>query len=84
MASKAQLEEAIAEVLAPSLGKQAEELDTLGAPKGDEQKVEEIVVSVEDAAGEIEDDQSLAFKEGTVKKANQLAKAYGFKVCGEG
>ena len=32
-ASKDQLEEAIAEVIAPSLGKQAEELDALGAPR---------------------------------------------------
>jgi hypothetical protein len=83
-ASKDQLEEAIAEVLAPSLGKQAEELEALGAPEGDEQKVEDIIAAVEDAAGEIEDDPSLAFEEGTLKKANQLAKAYGFKVCGEG
>lgn len=82
-ASKDQLEEAIAEVLAPSLNKQAEEIDALGAPSGDEKQVEEIVVAVEDAAGEIEDDPSLAFEEKTLTKPNQLAKAYGFKVCGQ-
>ncbi len=82
-ASKEQLEEAVAEVLVPSLNKQAEELDALGAPEGDEDKIEEIVVSLEDATGEIEDDPSLVFEEKTLEEPNQLAEAYGFKVCGE-
>jgi hypothetical protein len=83
-ANKEQLEETVAEVLGPSLKNQVEELDALGAPKGDEKKVEEITVAVEDAAEEIEDDPSLAFKGETLKKPNQLAEAYGFKVCGRG
>jgi hypothetical protein len=82
-ASKDQLEEAVAEVLVPSLNQQMEELDNLGAPKGDEDQVEEIIVSVEDAADEIEDDPGLVFEETTLDKSNKLAKAYGFKVCGE-
>jgi len=83
-ASKEQLEEAVGAVLVPSLEKQAEELEALGAPKGDEKQVEEIVVALEDATGEIEDDPSLIFKAKTLQKANQLAEAYGFKVCGKG
>lgn len=83
-ASKEQLEEAVGAVLVPSLEKQAEELDALGAPKGDEKQVEEIIVALEDATGEIEDDPSLVFKAKTLQKANQLAEAYGFKVCGKG
>lgn len=82
-ASKDQLEEAVAEVLAPSLNQQAKELDALGAPEGDEDKVEAIVVALEDATDEIEDDPSLVFEEKTLEKPNQLAKAYGFKVCGQ-
>lgn len=82
-ASKDQLEEAVAEVLVPSLNQQMEELDALGAPEGDEDQVEEIIVSVEDAAEEIEDDPSLVFEEKTLRKPGQLAAAYGFKVCGE-
>jgi hypothetical protein len=82
-ASKEQLEEAVAEVLVPSLSQQAEELDALGAPEGDEDKVEEIVVALEDATAEIEDDPSLVFEEKTLEKPNQLADAYGFKVCGQ-
>lgn len=82
-ASKQQLEEAVAEVLVPSLNQEAEELDALGAPEGDEDKVEEIVVALEDATGKIEDDQSLIFEEETLKEPQQLAEDYGFKVCGQ-
>jgi hypothetical protein len=67
-------------VLVPSLEQQAEELEALGAPEGDADKVEEIVVALEDATGEIEDDPSLVFEGKTLKKPNQLAEAYGFKV----
>jgi len=83
-ASKEQLEEAVGAVLAPSLNKQAEELSELGVPEGDEEKVEEIVVALEDAAGEIEDNPNLVFTGKSLKKPNQLAEAYGFKVCGRG
>ena len=82
-ASKDELEEAVAAVLVPSLEQQAEELDALGAPEGDEDKVEEIVVALEDATGEIEEDPSLIFEGKSLAKPNKLAKAYGFKVCGE-
>lgn len=82
-ASKGQLEEAVAEVLVPSLNKQVEELDALGAPEGDEEQVEEIIVSLEDVAAEVEDDSSLVFEEKTLEKPSQLANAYGFEVCGE-
>jgi hypothetical protein len=83
-ASKEQIEEAVGAVLAPSLNKQAEEIGALGAPKGDEKTVEEIVTALEDAAGEIEDNPNLVFTGKTLKKPNQLAEAYGFKVCGKG
>jgi len=82
-ASKEQLEEAVSEVLVPSLERQTEELGELGAPEGDEDKVEAIIVSLEDATGEIEDDPGLVFQDGVLKKPSQLADSYGFKVCGE-
>jgi hypothetical protein len=80
--SKGQLEQVVEEVLVPSLNKQAEELDALGAPDGDEKQVEAIVVSLEDAAGEIEDKPSLAFAAKTLGEPSRLAADYGFKVCG--
>ncbi|HEY5942592.1 MAG TPA: hypothetical protein VIT89_07025 [Solirubrobacterales bacterium] len=83
-ASNEQLEEAVSEVLVSNLNQQAEELDALGAPEGDEEQVEEIIVSLEDAAGEIEDDPGVVFEgEGEVLgKPSQLATDYGFEVCG--
>jgi hypothetical protein len=82
-ASKGQLEEAVSEVLVPNLERQTEELNALGAPAGDEDKVAEILGSLEDATGEIEDDPSLVFQGEVLEKPAQLAEDYGFKVCGE-
>jgi hypothetical protein len=82
-ASKDQIEEAVVEVLVPNLNQQAEELDELGAPEGDEEQVEEIVVSLEKAAGEIEDEPSAVFEGKALKEPSKLADDYGFKVCGE-
>lgn len=83
-ASKEQLEEAVGEVLVPNLEGQIEELDALGAPKGDEDEVEAIITSLEDATGEIEADPGVVFQGDVLKKPSKLADEYGFKVCGEG
>ncbi|HEX5929441.1 MAG TPA: hypothetical protein VFY48_08610 [Solirubrobacterales bacterium] len=82
-ATDEELEEAVAEVLVPALGQQAEEIDALAAPEGDEETVEEIVVALEDGTADVEDDPSVVFEGSPLKEASQLAKAYGFKVCGE-
>jgi len=82
-ANKDQLEEAVSEVLVPNLERQTEELDALGAPKGDEDEVEAIIVSLEDATGEIEDDPGVVFQGEVLEKPSKLAEDYGFKVCGE-
>jgi len=82
-ASKEQLEEAIGEVLVPSLNQQAEEISALGAPEGDEEKVDAIVVSLEGAAEEIESDPGAVFEGEPLDEASKLAGDYGFKVCGE-
>ena len=82
-ASEEQIEEAIVEVLVPALNQQAEEIQALGAPEGDEERVEEIVTALEDGATEVADDPSLAFEGQPLKDASKLAKDYGFEVCGE-
>jgi hypothetical protein len=82
-ASKDQIEEAVVEVLVPNLNRQAQELDELGAPEGDEEQAEEIIVSLEKAAGEIEDEPSAVFEGKALKEPGNLADEYGFKVCGE-
>lgn len=82
-ATEEQLEDAVREVLVPSLSQQAEDIEALGAPEGDEEQVEEIVVSLEDAAGEIEDDPGVVFEGKVLTEPSELAEDYGFKVCGE-
>ncbi|HEU5253943.1 MAG TPA: hypothetical protein VFU16_11530 [Solirubrobacterales bacterium] len=82
-ASDEQLEEAVGEVLVPSLNQQAEEIDALGAPEGDEEQIEELVSSLETAADEIEGDPGLVFEEEVLVEPEELAQDYGFKVCGE-
>lgn len=82
-ASDEQLEEAVSEVLVPNLNQQAEEIEALGAPEGDEEQVEEIIVSLEGAAEEIEDEPGIVFDGEVLKEPSELAEDYGFKVCGE-
>lgn len=82
-ATEAELEQAIADVLVPSLNRQAEEIGALEVPAGDEQQIEAIVTSLEDAATAIEEDPSRAFEAEALKKPSELAARYGFKVCGE-
>lgn len=82
-ASEEQIEEAVVAVLVPNLNQQAEDLEALGAPEGDEEQVEEIIVSLEDAASKIEDDPSLLFEGEVLNEPAKLGEAYGFKVCGQ-
>jgi hypothetical protein len=82
-ASKAQIEEAVGEVLVPNLNGQVEDLRALGAPEGDEDQIEEILVSLEGAADEIEGDPGLIFEGKTLEEPSKLAEDYGFEVCGE-
>lgn len=81
-----QQEEVVAQVIAPEVAAQAEEIGALGAPSGDEDEVAAIVSGVEKAAEEVEEDPSLIVEgegAGPFEEANELATEYGFKVCGE-
>lgn len=81
-ASQEQLEEAISDVLVPSLAQQADEVAALGAPEGDEDRIDAIVTSLEDAVAQIEDDPISVFEGEPLKESRELAADYGFKVCG--
>jgi maltose-binding protein MalE len=82
--TREQKEEVIAAVVAPGVRAQGEEIAELGAPSGDEDRAEEIVAAVENAADELESDPGLLIdNENPLSKASKLAAAYGFKVCGE-
>jgi hypothetical protein len=82
--TKAQQEEATSEIVVPSVQKQIEEIDALGAPKGDEKKIEALVASVEEGVEEIEaDPASLTEGKNPLAKGSKLAREYGLKTCGE-
>ena len=70
----------------PVILKQAEELEALGAPKGDEEEVKAIIVGIEEAVKKGE--QKPASLEATTSAnpfshVNRLAQEYGFKACSE-
>jgi len=83
--SKDQGVEIVETVILPNVQQQADEIRELGAPEGDEEQVDELVTSLEDAVAEGEDDPEILFNDDTdpFAKVNQQATAYGFKVCGE-
>jgi hypothetical protein len=82
--TKAQKEEVIKTVVAPDIRKQAEEIDDLGAPKGEESEVEAIVTSVEEGADELESKPAQLIEgKNPLEASSKLAKEYGLKVCGE-
>lgn len=82
-ATDEQLEEAVAAVVVPALEQQADEIGALGAPEGDEERVEAIVVALEDGAATVAADPSVVFEGSPLKEASDLAKEYGFEACGE-
>lgn len=83
-ASEDQAEEVVTEVLVPNLQRQTEELDALGAPAGDEDEIDALVASLNEATSELEKDPSKYFEENALAKPIRLENAYGFKICGGG
>jgi hypothetical protein len=83
--TEAQQEEVIADVVAPNVRAQAEDLAGLGAPSSDEAKIDAIVEAVEKGADELESDPGSLLDEGSdpLDEGTKLAKQYGFKTCGE-
>jgi hypothetical protein len=76
--------EAIEVLVVPSLKSEADELAALGAPSGDEDQVEAIVVGLEDSVRKLEEDP-LAFRneKKLFGEIDAKAKRYGFKECSE-
>lgn len=72
-------------VLVPNLKTQAELIRGLGAPEGDEEQVEELLDSLDEAIETAEDDPEALFNEDTdpFGDVNQQAQDYGFSECGE-
>jgi hypothetical protein len=76
-------EEAIVPAGLPPLEKELEKLKALGAPRGDEAKIEEFLEELEKAITETKDDPGTALvrKGNPFNKANELAKSYGLEGC---
>lgn len=68
----------------PALDKQLKELKALGAPKGEEEKVEEYFEAAEEALEKGEAEPQLLFSKvtQTFAKADKIAQELGFEVCG--
>lgn len=78
--------EAVTAAVLPRMETQIEELQALGAPKGDEDQIEAFLAAMSQALGEIEDRQLSSSAElsrafGPVK---QLGRKYGFEACAYG
>lgn len=83
--NKEQSIEIVETVILPSIQQQGEGIRDLGAPEGDEEQVDELLDSLDEAVAAGEDDPESLFKSDTdpFGDTNQLATDYGFKVCGE-
>jgi hypothetical protein len=70
----------------PSVQSQINGIKALGAPKGDEAKVNAIVTSAQGALDQAKKDPTVLLQNGPgpFKATNKLAKAYGLTVCGSG
>lgn len=83
--SHGESEEAATSILIPSIEGQVEDIRALGAPAGEEEKVEELLTAVEDALDKAKQDPAAFIEtegEGDFAHANKLAREYGLTVCG--
>jgi hypothetical protein len=83
--TEAQLEEAAEEFLIPQITKQVEGLRALGAPSGEEDKVNALLDDAETALEEVEEDPTLLSGEKSepFEDVNKEARAVGLTTCGE-
>ena len=83
--SKSVQEDLVLVVGLPPLQAEAEEIGALGAPQGDADQVKAIVVGMEKAVAEGEEDPLSMTAEtgGPFAPVNKLAKAYGLKACAD-
>jgi hypothetical protein len=75
----------ISSVGLPPIQTEAEELRELGAPSGDGDKIDAIIGGIEEAVEKAEENpHSVTGKAGNpFNEVDELARAYGFKVCSE-
>jgi hypothetical protein len=83
--TEAQIEEAAEQFLIPQIRNQVEGLRALGAPSGEEEKVNALLDNAESALDEVEEDPSLLSgqKSEPFEDVNKEARAVGLTTCGE-
>lgn len=84
-ATKEQQAELLTEVVAANIQSQAEEIDALGAPPGDEAQIEAMLAAVEEGVEKMESEPTLFLSKPTnpLAKGSELAEEYGLEVCGK-
>jgi hypothetical protein len=83
--NKAQGVEIVETVIVPSIKTQSELIRGLGAPDGDEDEIDAMLDSLDEAVEEAEENPEALFDEKSdpFGDANGKAEDYGFKVCGQ-
>ena len=83
--SEAQGIEIVETVIVPSIKTQGELIRGLGAPEGDEEEIDALLDSLDEAIEEAEENPETLFDEESdpFGDPNQKAEDYGFKVCGQ-
>jgi hypothetical protein len=78
-------EELVEEILVPNVRNQSEAIRDLGAPSGEEEKVTELLDSLDEGIEVAEEDPGALFdsKSDPFAKVNELARDYGLEVCGQ-
>lgn len=83
--NKEQSVELIETVVVPKIRSQSESIRALGAPAGDEEEIEAMLDSLDQAVEEAEDNPGSLLNDGDpFADAVGKARDYGFKVCGQG
>jgi ABC-type Fe3+-citrate transport system substrate-binding protein len=77
-------EEAVEQILIPSIRRQVDEVKALGTPEGDEGELQEAIAAQEEVIEEGEEDPVtlLEGESAKQKEANKMARDYGLTVCG--
>jgi hypothetical protein len=84
--TKQQASQLASDIILPNVQKEVDGVDGLTPPKGDEDKVQAVTDAANEAIDKAKQDPTalLSNSSDPFKKANQLATAYGLKVCGAG
>jgi hypothetical protein len=77
-------EKLVGTIMVPSIKREIEELEALGAPDGDEDEVDEILTALEEGVETAEDNPKVVTgsADTVFGIASRLAEEYGLKVCG--